>query len=114
MNYKYVSIFAGSIALSGIGAALAGDPGNPAPPAGGTVYVTSQGLTYNTFVAAQELPPHGLFQLLVMTPEGSVTEFGPGQKGYLGGRWWVDVNGNGERDPGIDMFFLCPLLPPGY
>ncbi|MFZ2095110.1 MAG: hypothetical protein WAV05_00600 [Anaerolineales bacterium] len=32
--------------------------------------------------------------------------------GYLGGRWWVDVNGNGIQDAG-DSFLLCPLLGPG-
>jgi hypothetical protein len=39
-------------------------------------------------------------------------KFGPGQAGYLGGRWWEDMNGNGVQDP-EDHFFLCPLLPPG-
>jgi hypothetical protein len=78
------------------------------------VYVTSQDLTYNVVVPVMQLPPYGPFQLLVMGPAGSSTEFGPGDKGYLGGRWWVDVNMNGQRDPDIDMFFLCPLLPPGY
>jgi hypothetical protein len=45
-------------------------------------------------------------------PSGLFTEFGPRDTGYVGGRWWVDVNGNGEMDDG-DSFFLCPLLPPG-
>jgi hypothetical protein len=74
----------------------------------GTVYVTSQGLYYDTFVAKDPLPMHGRFQLL----ENGQTEFGPGQPGYLGGRWWEDLNGNGVQDAG-DHFFLCPLLPPG-
>lgn len=74
----------------------------------GTIYVTSQGLYYDTFATADPLPPHGRFQKL----EDDVTEFGPGQPGYLGGRWWVDTNGNGYQDEG-DHFFLCPLLPPG-
>jgi hypothetical protein len=74
----------------------------------GVVYVTSQGLYYDTFVVKDPLPMKGRFQLL----EDGQTEFGPGQPGYLGGRWWVDENGNGIQDSG-DHFFLCPLLPPG-
>ena len=74
----------------------------------GTVYVTSQGLYYDTFVSAESLPMHGRFQLL----ENGQTEFGPGEPGYLGGRWWVDANHNGIQDEG-DSFLLCPLLGPG-
>lgn len=74
----------------------------------GVVYVTSQGLYYDTFVAADSLPMKGRFQLI----ENGQTEFGPGDPGYLGGRWWVDVNDNGIQDEG-DSFFLCPLLGPG-
>jgi hypothetical protein len=74
----------------------------------GVVYVTSQGLYYDTFVTADTLPMKGRFQLL----ENGQTEFGPGDPGYLGGRWWVDVNDNGVQDKG-DRFFLCPLLGPG-
>ena len=74
----------------------------------GVVFVTSQGLYYDTFVVKDPLPMKGKFQLL----EDGKTEFGPGQPGYLGGRWWEDTNGDGVQDPG-DHFFLCPLLPPG-
>jgi hypothetical protein len=74
----------------------------------GTVYVSSQGLYYDTFVTAETLPMRGRFQKL----ENGVTEFGPGTPGYLGGRWWVDVNGNDRMDEG-DLFLLCPLLGPG-
>jgi hypothetical protein len=74
----------------------------------GVVYVTSQGLYYDTFAAVDPLPMEGPFQLL----ENGTTEFGPGDAGYLGGRWWEDLNGNGEQDEG-DHFFLCPLLGPG-
>jgi hypothetical protein len=74
----------------------------------GVVYVTSQGLYYDTFVVVDPLPMHGPFQLLV----NGTTEFGPGDPGYLGGRWWEDLNGNGVQDEG-DHFFLCPLLGPG-
>jgi len=71
----------------------------------GTVYVTSQGLYYDTFVSAEELPPHGPFQLLV----NGETEFGPGQPGYRGGRWKVP----NPNAPGGYDYLLCPLLPPG-
>jgi hypothetical protein len=74
----------------------------------GVVYVTSQGLYYDTFVVKDPLPMEGQFQLLI---DGQ-TLFGPGQPGYLGGRWWEDLNTNGIQDPD-DHFFLCPLLPPG-
>jgi hypothetical protein len=74
----------------------------------GVVYVTSQGLYYDTFVAVDPLPMEGPFQLIA---DGQ-TEFGPGDPGYLGGRWWEDLNGNGIQDSD-DHFFLCPLLGPG-
>lgn len=74
----------------------------------GTIYVSSQGLYYDTFVSAQELPLHGRFQKL----EGNVTEFGPGDQGYVGGRWWIDNNDNDIMDE-EDTFLLCPLLGPG-
>lgn len=74
----------------------------------GVIYVTSQQLYYDTFVSRDPLPMQGKFQLLV----NGTTEFGPGDPGYLGGRWWEDLNGNGVQD-GDDHFFLCPLLPPG-
>lgn len=74
----------------------------------GTIYVTSQGLYYDTFVSADVLPMHGRFQKLV----NGTTEFGPGDPGYLGGRWWVDVNGDNVMNEG-DRFFLCMLLGPG-
>ena len=74
----------------------------------GVIFVTSQGLYYDTFVVVDPLPMEGPFQLL----ENGQTQFGPGDPGYLGGRWWEDLNGNGIQDDG-DHFFLCPLLPPG-
>ena len=74
----------------------------------GVVFVTSQGLYYDTFVVKDPLPMQGRFQLL----SNGQTEFGPGDAGYLGGRWWEDTNGNGTQDP-EDHYFLCPLLPPG-
>jgi hypothetical protein len=74
----------------------------------GVVFVRTQGLYYDTFVAKDPLPMHGRFQLL----EDGETDYGPGDPQYLGGRWWEDLNGNQMQDEG-DHFFLCPLLPPG-
>jgi hypothetical protein len=73
----------------------------------GVVYVRSQGLYYDTFVSAKSLPMKGPFQKL----ESGETDFGPGDKGYVGGRWWID-NGDGVMDED-DTFLLCPLLGPG-
>lgn len=74
----------------------------------GTVFVRSQGLYYDTFVTAQTLPPHGPFQeLFPMDNAPSETEYGPGDKKYVGGRWKV------SNDMGGYDYFLCPLLGPG-
>ncbi len=80
---------------------------------GPVVYVESQGLFYDSIVLA-DLPANGRFQQLKpgVGPSGLATEFGPGDVGYLGGRWWIDANGNGYQDE-ADAFFLCPLLGPG-
>lgn len=74
----------------------------------GVVYVRSQDLYYDTFVSAETLPMHGDFQKI----ENGVTDYGPGDAEYKGGRWWADTNANGLQDEG-DRFFFCPLLPPG-
>ena len=105
------SLFAAATVLT-IGVVLAlstavasGDP----PPRGDVVvFVTSQGLYYDSIVNGP-LPPVGPFQLLEMGPNGLQTEFGPGDPGYRGGRWKMDMDGDGE----IDTYFSCPLLPPG-
>jgi hypothetical protein len=79
-----------------------------------TVYVESQGLFYDSIVGPS-LPANGPFQELRPGegPGGSLaTDFGPGDQGFVGGRWWIDVNGNDEMDAG-DMFFSCPLLGKG-
>jgi len=100
------TILALGVAFNVVGAANAATGGRPA--ATGVVYVSSQGLYYDTFVTNDPLPMEGTFQLL----ENGQTEFGPGDPGYLGGRWWEDINGNGVQDAG-DHFFHCPLLGPG-
>ena len=74
----------------------------------GVVYVSSQELYYDTFVTADPLPMKGRFQKL----ENGMTEFGPGDQGYVGGRWWIDTNGDDIMDED-DIFLLCPLLGPG-
>ena len=79
---------------------------------GPVIYVDSQELFYDSIVTTMELPPHGPFQLLYHCDFGLCTEFGPGDQGHHGGRWWMDVNGSGEMDEG-DVYFSCPLLGPG-
>jgi len=77
------------------------------------IYVTGQDLYYDT-ILLRDLPYNGTtnFQQLVPLQTGPETEFGPGDTGYYGGRWWVDVNGDGYMDE-EDVYFLCPLLGPG-
>lgn len=77
------------------------------PPDRAVVYVRSQGLFYDTVVPTS-LPPKGRFQLLEMGDNGLETEYGPGDRGYVGGRWMADFDGDGEFD-----HFECPLLGPG-
>ncbi len=107
-------VAAGLMLLATAAPALAGGP----PPRGDdgervrvVVYVESQGLFFDSIVGPT-LPMKGPFQELTMGEHGLQTEFGPGDPGYLGGRWWVDVNGDREMNDG-DMFFSCPLLGHG-
>jgi hypothetical protein len=84
---------------------------------GPVVYVESQGLSYDSIVTADPLPwkeqNSHTFQELYLGPNGLTTMYGPGDSEYRGGRWWLDLNGNGEMDSG-DKFFSCPLLGPGF
>lgn len=98
-----------SIAVPAAFATRGGEGGRGDGP---VIFVTSQGLYYDSIVTADPLPQHGRFQKLEITPAGLQTEFGPGDQGHVGGRWWVDVNGDGEMDDG-DHYFSCPLLGPG-
>lgn len=104
-----VMVLAGSAMLIS-SAAFARGNGNSGHPEV-QVYVTSQGLYFDSIVLT-ELPQKGNFQELYMSENGLTTEFGPGDVGHLGGRWWLDINPNGEMDS-QDMYFLCPLLGPG-
>ena len=78
------------------------------------VYVESQKLYYDS-IRGPDLPANGPFQELKpgAAPDGGLaTMYGPGDRGYVGGRWWVDANHNGEMDDG-DAYFSCPLLGKG-
>lgn len=79
---------------------------------GPIVYVTGQDRFYDSIVTVDPLPARGPFQELRMGPNGLETDVGPGDPGYVGGRWWMDVNGNGLQDAD-DHYFSCPLLGPG-
>ena len=79
---------------------------------GPVIYVTSQQLYFDSIITADPLPPKGPFQKLEMGPNGPQTEFGPGDKKYVGGRWWLDTNGDDQMDKN-DHYFSCPLLGPG-
>lgn len=80
------------------------------PPPRVVVYVESQGLCYESIVTAQNLPPHGPFRTLAPDldetcgEDSLITEFGPGDQGYVGGRWILP---DGRR-------FMCPLIGGGY
>jgi len=91
--------------------ALARGKGNPNPQP--QVYVTSQGLIYDSIVVA-DLPfvDGAPYQLLEIGPHGLQTEFGPGDRGYVGGRWYMEMDGV-DGPSADDAFFLCPLLGPG-
>ena len=93
--------------------AFARGKGNPHPQP--RVYVTTQSLTYDSIVVVDPLPFNGTsnWQLLEMGDHGLQTEFGPGDVGYFGGRWFEDMDGDRLPSEG-DHFFLCPLLGPGY
>jgi len=76
-------------------------------PGATVVFVTSQQLYYDSIVLG-DLPPEGPFQVLVSGSDGLETEFGPGDTGYLGGRWALDMGG------GQTKYFSCPLIGRGH
>ena len=114
---RKVSMIVFLVVLSLVVAAPAFAGGGPPPRDGDgnrvrvVVYVTSQELYYDSIVGPG-LPMHGPFQRLYTGDHGLQTEFGPGDPGYVGGRWWRDLNNNGVVDEG-EPFFSCPLLGPG-
>ena len=100
-------------------AVVVDNPGN-GPPSHvndgtvGVIRVTSDGMDWYTIVPKNPIVYNGKnggsFQILDTTTTPPSTPYGPGDPGYRGGRWWVDVNGNEEMDPeGTDHYFLCPL-----
>lgn len=112
-----LSAVAGLVLVTAIHAAEAGSENrrihSPRISAGPIIYVTAQGLFYDSIVTADPLPAEGVFQELKPGgPTGLQTEFGPGDVGYAGGRWWMDVNNNDIMDD-EDNYFSCPLLSPG-
>jgi hypothetical protein len=103
-------LFVVAVSMTVAAPALAARGGRPESPI--VIYVTSQGLYYDS-IPGPDLPQHGRFQKLEGTPPANLwTEFGPGDQGYVGGRWWIDVNGDNVMDAG-DTYFSCPLLGPG-
>jgi hypothetical protein len=66
---------------------------------------------FESFVKA-DLPSEGPFQRLYFVDGLLTTDAGPGDVGYLGGRWWLDANGDGVMDAD-EPPFICPLLGPG-
>jgi hypothetical protein len=115
---KRIIIIGASLAAAAIGAlaytsgADAKTPPKPLPRV--VVYVESQGLCYDSIVTAQDLPDHGPFQSLEPDPAnhcGSTpalkTAYGPGDKGYVGGRWMM------RMPDGSVVHFSCPLIGPG-
>lgn len=107
----------GAIALLQLplaGHLAANDKGRGNNPGLGSVYVDSQGLYYDSFKTTM-LKPRGRFQQLDPggAPNGGPsTDSGPGDPNYVGGRWWIDTNADGEMDD-QDTYFSCPLLGPG-
>ena len=102
-----------TFALAAFGFLLtAGETSARGAKEGPIIFVESQGLYFDSILAASEIPPHGPFQQLYPCDRGLCTELGPGQPGHHGGRWWIDDNGDGEMDEG-DVYFSCPLLGPG-
>ena len=116
--FAFMVVFVAAIAIFAFPSAASAKRGGEGGRGDGPIiYVTGQDLVYDSIVAADPLPAKGRFQKLEMGgPTGLQTEFGPGDHGYVGGRWWLDLNGNGEMDPpgeGGDKYFSCPLLGPG-
>lgn len=98
--------------IAGISAASANGNDSQAKP-GTTTVCTASGECYTSIVLGfAQLPNQGDFQQLIPGDDGLYTDAGPGDDGYRGGRWWVDVNGDGIQNEG-DAFFMCPLLGGG-
>ncbi len=117
MNRKRIGIAMGmmaalalflSVSIATSGQAFADRGGEGGRGDGPIVFVESQGLYFDSIVTADPIPPNGPFQDLMMVDGELHTDFGPGDPGYVGGRWrLVDEDGN------VIKYFSCPLLGPG-
>jgi hypothetical protein len=103
---KHLLILAALSVSLGIVVTTAKAGGGPLPRP--VVYVESQGLYFDSIVTADPIPAVGPFQLLEMGANGLTTEYGPGDRGYRGGRWMEDFDGDGTFH-----YFMCPLLGQG-
>ena len=94
-------------------ATLAGRGNGPT----GVIYVESQDLYYQT-IGLKDLPPNGPFQVLIVDLDedgnivSAVTEYGPGDPEYVGGRWEAFIY-DADGYLVTIRYFECPLLPPG-
>jgi hypothetical protein len=118
MNMKPILLISIAMLFVISGTVMATRGGSGGRGDGPIIYVESQGLYYDSIVTASPLPYNGnnghTFQQLIPTPDGLTTAYGPKDPEYRGGRWWLDLNGNGMMDPeGEDHYFGCPLLGPG-
>lgn len=104
-----ILVFVVALSLIVVLPAFAAPGGRPGSEV--VIYVTSQDLYYDSIVGPN-LPAKGPFQKLEVVDGQLTTEFGPGDHGYVGGRWWLDANDNEMMDD-EDLFFSCPLLGPG-
>jgi len=111
-SFKIISAVALLSSAMLVSNAYAGNDRDKGRGTGPVIFVTSQGLYYDSIVVADPLPQKGNFQQLVPGSNGLETEYGPGDVGHFGGRWWIDTNENSTMDSG-DEYFLCPLLGPG-
>jgi len=65
---------------------------------GPIIYVKSQGLYFDSIIAANNYPANGPFQKIEIGSNGLEPDFGPGDERFAGGRWLLDLNRNGEMD----------------
>ena len=113
LKYSVALLVAAAAVIGAITSVVHARGGGPRPRP--VIYVTSQELYYDSIVTADPLPPKGRFQILETgAPGGGLqTEYGPGQQGYVGGRWKMyDPDHPNAEDDGYH-YFSCPLLGPG-
>jgi hypothetical protein len=113
LGFSALVLAASAVVASAPSQALAGRGNGPV----GVIYVTGQDLYFDT-IGLKDLPQRGPFQALyvVVDDDGNIvdarTEYGPGDQGYVGGRWEafiVDL----DMNPVAIRYFECPLLGPG-